>query len=1076
MTAAEGGANLPLSNDPLQLRALADALPILISYVGVEGGEYRYRFLNSVYETWFSRPREELEGELIRDVIGPEAFAAVEERLARARAGETMTFEQLMPYKDGPQRHVQVRYMPRADANGTTVGIYTLVQDITDSKRAERRQVFLLKIEEALRRAPTAQAAVETACEIVGRELQADIAGVGLIDVSREEAEIWSEWRAGDSPSVLGRYTFDQLGRERLAPAFRGEPVIVNDAATDPNVIGKPEVRAAYAAGNIEASIDVPLIRDGRLRALFFVSALSARLWSSDEVDLVREALERAWQSVERARAEADLARSEALARQQADELAAVFDAAPVGICVLDRELRYVRVNERLAEMNGISAAMHVGRSVTDVIPELGAQALETLGQVLEGQPVWGIELVGATPALPDAVRTWRENWLPFRDAAGEIVGITISVEEITREKEAETRLRENEARLKLVQAAGGIGSFDYDLRRDRAVCSSEYYAIVGLPNGSVIDRATWNTVIHPEDRERMTASFRDTIANRVPFAEEYRIVRQDTGETRWLNARAAIVVDEADVPWRYVGGVSDVTQRKQVEERLRQLNDTLEEQVAERTADRDRMWRLSTDMMLVAELDATISATNPAWTRLLGWREQDLIGANFLDFVHDDDRAATVAEMERLGAGQTTFRFENRYRTSEEGWRVISWIAVPEQDRVHAVGRDVTEEKQRQAELEAAQDALRQSQKMEAVGQLVAGLAHDFNNLLGAVVGSLDLIRHRAEEPERVRRYAAAGLQAADRGAKLTAQLLAFSRTQHMDLRALVVCDLVEDLRELLSRTAGPLVELRHAFSAVRVPVLADATQLETAVLNLVINARDAMPEGGSITIGTAVRSILADPELTPGNYVELSVTDTGAGMDGVTLRRALDPFFTTKPVGQGTGLGLAQVYGIARQGGGTVRIESEVGVGTTVRVFLRAAAGQIEQDGPVTQPSAASPRPRASVLVIDDDGDVRQVLTEMLDALGHRATEAASGDEGLALLDEARPDLLIVDFAMPGMNGAEVARHARSRRSELPIMFASGFSDSAAITNVMGEDAVILRKPFRMDELRDLLAKMLD
>jgi len=295
------------------------------------------------------------------------------------------------------------------------------------------------------------------------------------------------------------------------------------------------------------------------------------------------------------------------------------------------------------------------------------------------------------------------------------------------------------------------------------------------------------------------------------------------------------------------------------------------------------------------------------------------------------------------------------------------------------------------------------------------------------------------------------------------------------MDLRPLIVCDLVADIQDLLFRTAGPLIELRLALDDIRAPVLADATQLETAVLNLVINARDAMPNGGVMTLSTRVRTIAGDAELQAGDYVELSVADTGSGMDEATLRRALDPFFTTKPVGQGTGLGLAQVYGIARQGGGAVRIESEIDVGTIVRVFLRCAAGSVDAAAPDATVARAPSQRAASILVIDDDAHVRNMLMAMLEALGHHPTEAANGEKGLALLGSAKPDLLIVDFAMPGMNGAEVARHAKAKRSNLPIMFASGFLDTAAITAAVGEDAVLLRKPFRMDELQALLTKLL-
>ena len=365
------------------------------------------------------------------------------------------------------------------------------------------------------------------------------------------------------------------------------------------------------------------------------------------------------------------------------------------------------------------------------------------------------------------------------------------------------------------------------------------------------------------------------------------------------------------------------------------------------------------------------------------------------------------------------------------------------------------------------AEEALRQSQKMEAIGQLTGGIAHDFNNLLQAVHGAFDLIRRKPGDEARVRRWAEGGLQAAERGAKLTGQLLAFSRFQRLELRPLLVEDLLRNLQDLLTRTLGPTITLEFDLDATRIPILADATQLELAVLNLAINARDAMPAGGTLTITTRPKTVAGDPELDAGDYLELSVADTGTGMPPEVIARAFDPFFTTKGVGKGTGLGLSQVYGIARQAGGSVRIESEPAAGTRVILVLRQVEGEV-----AAQEAHALHAPNASsgditVLVIDDDPDVRQFLCASLDGLGYQVIESSDGAEGLTLLDARRPDLLVVDFAMPGMNGAEVAAAARARRPDMPIIVASGYADTDALDAAIIGPARMLHKPFSLAEL---------
>jgi signal transduction histidine kinase/ActR/RegA family two-component response regulator/PAS domain-containing protein len=422
--------------------------------------------------------------------------------------------------------------------------------------------------------------------------------------------------------------------------------------------------------------------------------------------------------------------------------------------------------------------------------------------------------------------------------------------------------------------------------------------------------------------------------------------------------------------------------------------------------------------------------------------------------------------------------RFEERHARFIEGLASQAAIAIENARLIRSVeeARETLEERvaERTRELTVAHDALRQAQKMEAVGQLTGGIAHDFNNLLGAVVGSFDLIRRAPDNVERVKRYAEAGLQAAERGAKLTAQLLAFSRNQRIELKPVDPAALIEGMRDLLARTLGPAVRLSiegHGVPA----VLTDPTQLEMAVLNLAINARDAMPKGGDLRVGTRAIAISGDVELADGAYVALSVADTGTGMSPDVAARAFDPFFTTKSVGQGTGLGLSQVYGIAHQTGGTVRIDSEVGRGTTVTLLLPVTDRGTERGSDAAAHQTPSALQSATVLVIDDDDDLRGVLTESLRSLGYQVREADGGEAGLAAIDETAPDLVIVDFAMPGMNGAEVARAVRRRHPDLPIVFCTGYADTDAIEAAAGRDAPVLRKPFRVEELRAIVSQAL-
>ena len=388
--------------------------------------------------------------------------------------------------------------------------------------------------------------------------------------------------------------------------------------------------------------------------------------------------------------------------------------------------------------------------------------------------------------------------------------------------------------------------------------------------------------------------------------------------------------------------------------------------------------------------------------------------------------------------------------------------------DRIAEATRDLAREAEERRNAEAA---LAQMQKVEAMGQLTGGIAHDFNNLLAAIIGNLDMLQRRGDLDRTARERVAGALRAAERGTKLTNQLLVFSRAERIELRPVMLGQLLRGMHDLLARTLGPQIRVVILTDPDGSPVLSEPTQLELAVLNLAINARDAMPQGGRLTVSTANLRVASDPVLPDGDYVRLSVADTGTGMPPDVAARAFEPFYTTKEVGKGTGLGLSQVFGIATRGGGTARIDTTPGQGTTVHLYLKRTMLRGEE----AKPAAASAPARDAaldVLVVDDDPDVRELIVSYLSQAGHRVRAAQDGPSGLAALDAGAPDLVLIDYAMPDMTGAEVAAIVRARFPALPIVFITGFADADAIERALGRDFAILRKPFRLDELDRLVA----
>jgi PAS domain S-box-containing protein len=1039
----------------------------------------------------------------------------------------------------------------------------------------------------------------------------------------------------------------------------------------------------------------------------------------------------------------------EAALRAERDRSEGVLQHMAECFALLDPDFRIVAMNAEGLRLDGRPREEIVGKTHSEAYPD----SLE-LGELYEKAMA---ERMPVRREHCYAFEGGREAWLEMRAYPLPDGSLAVFYRDVSERHEAEKRLRESEARLRVVQEAGGIGSFDYDLQKDEAICSPEYYAMFGLPQGQPINRESWPQAIHPEDRQKAVEVLERAIAERKPFNYEYRIVRADTGETRCLSGRAAIVFDAEGRPWRYVGGNIDITDRKAAEEALRirgeefysladniptlcwmaypdghifwynrrwyeytgtspdsqegwgwesvhdpdllpevverwkrslatgepfemifplkgadgnfrpfltrivpirneageisrwfgTNTDVAEQRAAEEAlaAARSRAEAEATQRaailsqlaegVIVTDGGGNITFVNQAAERLHGvarldvapeeysetyhlftedgrpyppldlplaravrgetveearWRirrpdgsevlaigsarpirggEGGQIGAvltlrdhtareaaerqlreseariraltdnlpsgmvyqltsgvdgterRFLyvsqshekltgipaeavladpgvaySLIHPEDQALLVEAEAASIRDARPFDVQVRFRRADGELRWCRIISAP---RAQPDGSliwdgiqiDVTDQKraeellqslnstleqrvaERTSELEAAQEQLRQSQKLEAMGQLTGGVAHDFNNLLTPIVGSLDLLHRRGLGGEREQRLIDGALQSAERAKTLVQRLLAFARRQPLQPSAVDIGNLVAGMADLVASTSGPQVKVVVDVPEELPAATADQNQLEMAILNLSVNARDAMPDGGTLTVSAACETVAAGhrAKLKPGDYVRLSVADTGTGMDEATLARAIEPFFSTKGIGKGTGLGLSMVHGLASQLGGSLAIASRPGLGTRIELWLPVsaqAAEAAEQSGT----AALEAKAIGTALLVDDEELVRATTADMLADLGYEVVEAASAEEALKALNGGlRIDLLVTDHLMPGMTGVDLARRVREQRPGTPVLIVSGYTEAEAIA----PDLPRLTKPFRQTDVAASLAEVM-
>ncbi|KAB2959026.1 MAG: PAS domain S-box protein [Thermoanaerobaculia bacterium] len=753
--------------------------------------------------------------------------------------------------------------------------------------------------------------------------------------------------------------------------------------------------------------------------------------------------------------------------------LTELFAELPTPLQLFSPDGRSVAVNRAFLDLFGVAPPPAYCVLTDDIARRTGRLAdihRAFAGESVVLSTVWydpgelpGLGIVGGRRV---AIET---RTLPVRGAGGRLTHVLFAFRDVT----ARERLVERQLEQERAERFALVGNWHIDLGGTESVdanplsWSEGVFRIFGIePFSAVPSNELFFSFVHPDDRDRIRQAVALALAERRPYAIEHRIVRPD-GAVRVVFEHADVLCDATGEPSRLEGIVVDVTERRSAEATAVRFRDVVES---------------TTDFVGMADPSGRITYVNAAGRAMAGCAAvEEILGHDVGEFYSPREARRILEEAIPVALRHGVWSGETSLRRSDGSEIPVSQVILAHRDRDGAVEyfstvvRDLTE-------MRRSEEHQRQSQRMEAIGELTGGIAHDFNNLLTIILGWSEQLIARAAD-ERCVTAASAVMEAAERGASLTRKLLAFSRRQVLDARPLRLDSLVSGFSRLLPRLLGETIEVAFEPPPELGAVVADPSQIEQVLLNLAVNARDAMPRGGRLTFALADFEASPEtpgplPELDSGRWVVLSVSDTGTGMSPEVRARIFEPFYTTKEPGKGTGLGLATVYGIVRQSGGQIEVESEPGRGATFRIFLPRFEGSALEAAP--QPAAGGTAGIGErILLVEDEAEVRSLVAEQLASLGYRVTACADGHEALARLGAGAepPDLALTDVVMPGLGGRDLAAALRERSPGLRVLFMSGYTRDALSRSGVEEGGVpLLRKPFTLATLARQVRAALD
>lgn len=1053
-----------------RFRNLADHAPVMMWVTNPDG---YCTYLNRGWYAFTGQTDVQAAGFGWLDATHPDDKAEAERIFLQANAARVpFRLDYRLRRADGSYRWALDAAQPRFSESGEYLGYIGSVIDITDRKLAESKQgtaeklqAFLLRLSDTLRPLETSEEICYAASQLLGTEIKAN--RVFYAEAQRDDETIVVTRSYTDGVlGIEGRHRYKDYGATLLKELQTGQTYRIDDVAAD--VALAQHVRDAQARMQVAATLNVPLVKDGQLVGLLGVHFQQAHAFSDAEIALTEAVAERTWAALTRARAEAALRESE-------ERLSLAIENAEIGFWDVDVINNVLIWSTRTKAMFGISADSPT--TMQDFYDGLHPEDLEATSKAYAAaadpvsRPLYDVEYraIGKEDGI---VRWVAAKGRGVFDEAGLCLRVAGTAIDITARKATERALIESEARLRAVLDAAPVGLLFANAQGVVTGSNARLNEIIGKPvvkSRRVADYGDDYVAFHADGRrvESNEYPLATIVSGKAERAELDVQVQLPDATLKWVRYIGTAMKDDSGMFGAVIASL-DIDREKRLSENLAREVEAAVASVVARTAERDRLWQNSQDVFVIGDSAGIFRSVNPSFTRILGWTEEEVRGRSVFDFIHPDDKSATFDAFNTVSTTQEP-KIDNRYRAKDGGWRWLSWVSVLEGDFIYASARHVTAEKEAVAELAQAQEALRQSQKMEAMGSLTGGVAHDFNNLLTPIFGSLDMLLRRGVGDEREQRLIAGAFQSAERAKTLVQRLLAFARRQPLQPVPVDVADLARGIADLVSSTTGPQIRVT-VDAADDLPLAkADPNQLEMAILNLSVNARDAMPDGGMlrISVNAELVGLLHRTNLGAGRYIKLSVADTGVGMDEITLSRAIEPFFSTKGVGQGTGLGLSMAHGLASQLGGALTISSTPGVGTNVELWLpESTAARITDDHCAVEGLVL--RGAGTVLLVDDEELIRLSTADMLTEFGYTVVEAGSAEHALQLIDGGLDvNLLVTDHLMPGMTGTELARTVLSHHPHIKALIVSGYAEAEGVA----PDLPRLTKPFRSADLAESL-----